>query len=169
MRCININRGWRFGHGLIDNNRRLNGELEERVVDLPHDYMIESDVYAEAPSGPASGYFNAGVAHYWRQLDIPAEWAGERIALRLDGAMMNATVEVNGAKAALHHYGYSPFEADITRLLYPGEPNSVVITVNPSMQPNSRWYSGAGLFRGVALVHMPKLYIAFGGLFGYTK
>ena len=169
MRCININRGWRFGRGLIDNNRRLTGELEERVVDLPHDYMIESDVYAEAPSGPASGYFNAGVAHYWRQLDIPAEWAGERIALRLDGAMMNATVEVNGAKAALHHYGYSPFEVDITRLVYPGEANTVVITVNPSMQPNSRWYSGAGLFRGVALVHMPKLHIAFGGLSGYAQ
>ena len=169
MRCININRGWRFGHGLIDNNRRLTGELEERVVDLPHDYMIESDVYAEAPSGPASGYYNAGVAHYWRSLDIPAEWVGERIALRLDGAMMNATVEVNGAKAALHHYGYSPFEADITRQVYPGAANSVVITVNPSMQPNSRWYSGAGLFRGVALVHMPKLHVAYGGLSGYTK
>jgi len=169
MRCININRGWRFGLGLIDNSRRLTGELEERVVDLPHDYMIESDVYAEAPSGSASGYYNAGVAHYWRQLDVPDEWAGERVALRLDGAMMNATVEVNGAKAALHHYGYSPFEVDITRLVYPGEANSVVITVNPSMQPNSRWYSGAGLFRGVALVHMPKLHIAFGGLSGYTK
>lgn len=168
MRCININRGWRFGQGLIDNNRRLTGELEERAVDLPHDYMIEGDVYPEAPSGSASGYYNAGVAHYWRQLDIPAEWAGERVALRLDGAMMNATVEVNGAKAALHHYGYSPFEADITRLVYPGGANTVVITVNPSMQPNSRWYSGAGLFRGVALVHTPKLHVAFGGLSGYT-
>ena len=169
MRCININRDWRFGHGLVDGNRRLTGELNERVVDLPHDYMIEGDVFAEAPSGPASGYYSAGVAHYWRQLDIPAEWAGERVALRLDGAMMNATVEVNGAKAALHHYGYSPFEVDITRLVYPGAENSVVITVNPSMQPNSRWYSGAGLFRGVALVHMPKLHVAFGGLSGYTK
>ena len=169
MRCININRGWRFGQGLIDGNRRLTGELNERVVDLPHDYMIESDVFAEAPSGSASGYYNAGVAHYWRQLDIPAEWAGERVALRLDGAMMNTTVEVNGAKAALHHYGYSPFEVDITRLVYPGEANCVVITVNPSMQPNSRWYSGAGLFRGVALVHMPKLHVAFGGLSGFAK
>ena len=169
MRSININRGWRFGLGQIDNNRRLNGELNERVVDLPHDYMIETDVFADAPSRQASGYYNAGVAHYWRQIDIPAEWEGERIALRLDGAMMNCTIEVNGAKAALHHYGYAPFEADITHLVYPGGANSVVITVNPSMQPNSRWYSGAGLFRGVSLVHMPKLHIAFGGLSGYTK
>ena len=96
MRSININRGWRFGLGQIDNNRRLNGELNERVVDLPHDYMIETDVFADAPSRQASGYYNAGVAHYWRQIDIPAEWEGERIALRLDGAMMKCTIEVNG-------------------------------------------------------------------------
>ena len=169
MRTVNINRGWRFGLGPANAAKRLMGEADGRIVDLPHDYMIESDVYPEAPSGMASGYYNAGVAHYIRTIDIPAEWAGERVALRLDGAMMNATVEVNGAKAALHHYGYSPFEADITQLVYPGRSNAVVITVNPSMQPNSRWYSGAGLFRGVRLVHMPKLHVAFGGLAGWTR
>lgn len=169
MRTMNLNPGWHFGHGLLDNAGRLAGELDERLVDLPHDYMIEGDVYAGAPSKQAGGYYSAGVAHYWKDVDIPAEWAGERVALRFDGAMMNATVEVNGAKAALHHYGYSPFEVDITRLVYPGEVNCVAITLNPSMQPNSRWYSGAGLFRGVRLSHMPKLHIAFGGLSGYTR
>lgn len=135
MRIIDINRGWHFGHGLVDGRKRLMSELNERLVNLPHDYMIEGDVYPEAPSGPASGYYNAAVAHYWKPIDIPAQWAGERVALRLDGAMMNATIEINGAKALLHHYGYSPFEADITRLVYPGEPNTIVITLNPSMQP----------------------------------
>ena len=66
---------------------------------------------------------------------------------------MNATVEVNGNLACLEHYGYAPFETDITRMVYPGQKNRIVITVNPSMQPNSRWFSGAGLFRGVELVH----------------
>ena len=169
MRSININRSWHFGLGPVNGFERVTGTLEERLVDLPHDYMIEGEVFAEAPSQQASGYYNAGVGHYWKDIDIPAEWAGERIALRLDGAMMNTTVEINGAKAALQHYGYAPFEADITRLIYPGEKNSVVITLNPSMQPNSRWYSGAGLFRGVELVHMPKLHIAFGGLSGYAR
>ena len=169
MRNVNINRGWRFGLGAMNGVERLTGKLDERIVDLPHDYMIEGDVFPEAPSKQASGYYDAGVAHYWKEIDIPAEWAGERVALRLDGAMMNATIEVNGAKALLHHYGYSPFEADITRMVYPGERNTVVITVNPSMQPNSRWYSGAGLFRGVELAHMPGLHLAFGGLSGYTR
>lgn len=169
MRTIDINQGWRFGHGLVDHARRLAGKLDERVVDLPHDYMIEGDVYPQAPSGMASGYYNAAVAHYWKRIDIPVEWAGERVALRTDGAMMNATIEVNGAKAALHHYGYSPFEVDVTQLIYPGQANTIVITLNPSMQPNSRWYSGAGLFRGIQLLHMPKLHAAFGGLAGHTK
>ena len=164
-----IHQGWLFGLGREDQARRLRGLQEDRMVNLPHDYMIESDVYAEAVPGPASGYYSAGVAHYAREIDIPAEWEGDQIFLRLDGAMMNATVEVNGDKAALQHYGYAPFEADITRLVYPGQTNRVVITVNPSMQPNSRWYSGAGLFRNVELVHTPKLHIAFGGLSGYTK
>ena len=169
MRSIKINQGWYFGYGVVDLGKRVRGDFGDRIVNLPHDYMIESDVYAEAPSAQASGYYNAGVAHYIREIDVPEDWKEDRIALRLDGAMMNATIEVNGSLAALQHYGYAPFEADITRLVYPGEKNRIYITVNPSMQPNSRWFSGAGLFRGVELVHMPKVHIAFGGLYGYTK
>ena len=169
MRSMNINQGWHFGLDSLDLRARLSGDFGSRVVNLPHDYMIESDVYAEAPSQAASGYYNAGVAWYEKDIDIPADWANEQIFLRFDGAMMNITVEVNGDKACLQHYGYAPFEADITRYIYAGQKNRVIITVNPSMQPNSRWYSGAGLFRGVELVHTPKLHIAFGGLHGYTK
>ena len=169
MRCIKIHQGWGFGPGLLDQGDRLRGRFGDRTVNLPHDYMIESEVFAGAPSGAASGYYNTGVAHYGREIDIPAEWENDRIFLRLDGAMMNATVEVNGDKAALQHYGYAPFEADITRFVYPGQKNRVVITLNPSMQPNCRWYPGAGLFRGVELVHTPQLHLAFGGLSGYTR
>ena len=169
MRTMKINQGWHFGLGPVDWGKRMRGEYGDRIVNLPHDYMIEGDVFPEVVSGPASGYYNAGVAHYVKEIDIPADWEGERVALRLDGAMMNATIDVNGSLAALQHYGYAPFEADITQHIYPGEKNRIFITVNPSMQPNSRWYSGAGLFRGVEIAHMPKLHVAFGGLSGYTK
>ena len=169
MRSMKINREWDFGMGQVDLGNRLRGIWGDRKVNLPHDYMIKSDVYADAPSGPASGYYNAGVAHYAKEIEIPADWKNDQVFLRFDGAMMNATVEVNGNLACLQHYGYAPFETDITRLIYPGQKNRIVITVNPSMQPNSRWFSGAGLFRGVELVHTPKLHVAFGGLSGYTK
>ena len=166
---MQINQGWHFGQGAMDLKNRLTGDFGSRIVNLPHDYMVESDVYAAAPSGAASGYYNAGVAWYEKDIDIPAAWQDDQIFLRFDGAMMNATVEVNGDKAALQHYGYAPFEADITNLVYPGQKNRVIITLNPSMQPNSRWYSGAGLYRGVELAHAPKLHIAWGGLRGFTK
>ena len=169
MRNMNLDQGWLFGLGNLDLFKQMSGQSDDRIVNLPHDYMVESDVFAEAPSGAASGYYNAGVAHYVKEVPIPAEWAQDRICLRFDGAMMNATVEVNGDKAALQHYGYAPFEVDITRFVYPGETSRIVVTTNPSMQPNSRWYSGAGLFRSVELVHTPRLHLAFGGLSGHTR
>ncbi len=169
MRSVKINQGWVFGMGQTDPWKRLEGIYGDRKVNLPHDYMIEGDVYEGAPSGAASGYYNAEVAHYAREIDIPADWENDQVFLWLDGAMMNATVEVNGSKVMLQHYGYAPFEADITGFVYPGQKNHAVITVNPSMQPNSRWYAGSGLFRGVEMVHTPKLHVAFGGLCGYTK
>ena len=169
MRSMKINQGWRFAFGVPTPEQRAAGNFGSRIVNLPHDYMIESDVYPDAPSQAASGYYNAGVAYYVKEIDLPAQWAKDRICLLLDGAMMNATVDINGAKAALHHYGYSPFEVDISQLVYPGRKNRIVITVNPSMQPNSRWYSGAGLFRGVELTHTPKLHVAFGGISALTR
>ncbi len=169
MRSMKINQEWDFGPGQSEQRARLRGEYADRKVNLPHDYMIEGNVYPEAPSGAASGYYNAETAHYMKDIEIPAEWENDQVFLRLDGAMMNTTVEVNGDKAALQHYGYAPFEADITRFIYPGQKNRILFTVNPSMQPNCRWYSGAGLFRGAELVHTPKVHAVFGGLYGYTR
>jgi beta-galactosidase len=169
MREISLDRDWMFHQGMLGPWDVAQGKLGERAVHLPHDYMIETDTFAEAPSGNASGYYNAGVASYTKMIMIPAEWEGDRIFLRFDGAMMNATVEVNGSKAALHHYGYSPFEVDITDLCYAGQENRVTVTLNPSMQPNSRWYSGAGLYRGVTLAHTPPVHISWHGVYGWTE
>ncbi len=169
MRRINIDREWNFNHGLYGGMAALLGKDESKVVNLPHDYMIENDVEKCAPAGPASGYFNAGVAHYTKKIHIPIEWEDEVVYLSFDGVMMNATVDVNGCKVALQHYGYAPFYVDITSYVYFGKDNRITVTTNPSMQPNSRWYSGAGIYRSVELLHMSKLHIAVDGLFVYTK
>lgn len=169
MRSINFDQGWSFGLGVLSDINGFSGSDPERVVNLPHDYMIESDVREDAPAGHSSGYYTAGVAHYSKKFDVPAEWEGQLISLKFDGVMMNATVDVNGCKVALQHYGYTPFVVDITPYLYWGKENRVSITVNPSMQPNSRWYSGAGIFRSMELVRTPMVYIANDGIYGYTK
>ena len=122
MRNINLNRGWGFGPGLADTFKRLTGRGEGRVVDLPHDYMIESDVYAAAPAGSASGYYNAGVAHYVKAVDIPAEWAGERVALRMDGANLCAGFAQPRNVFfgfSLADTGFCQFNAAILKMLVP--------------------------------------------------
>ena len=167
MKRMNFDRAWTIGPGM--GAVSLQPETQGRLVNLPHDYMIETDVTPDAPAGAATGYYTAGVAHYTKQFMIPAEWAGEEIYLLFDGVMLNVTVEVNGCKAALQHYGYAPFAVNLTPYVYPGEENTVNIVVNPSMQPNSRWYSGAGIFRSVQLAHSPKVHIAPDGIFAYTK
>lgn len=169
MRNTNIDREWTFATGIFNGLDAAMGNGNNRIVNLPHDYMIESEVTKDAPAGASTGFYTAGVAHYTKKLNVPMEWKGQRVALRFDGVMMNATIDVNGCKAALQHYGYTPFEVDITQYLYWGRENRIAVTVNPSMQPNSRWYSGAGIFRSVELVHTPMVYIVNDGIFGYTK
>ena len=169
MRNINIDKEWEFSGGSATGQDSIARRGGKRIVNLPHDYMIEQDVTKNAPAGPSMGYFTAGVAHYTKNIEIPGEWEGEIISLKFDGVMMNATIEVNGCYAAIQHYGYSPFTVDITPYVYFGEPNRISITTNPSMQPNSRWYTGAGIFRSVELVHTPKVHITEGGVYGYTE
>ena len=168
-RAVNIDRGWKFQRNPFQLPVDLSGKSTAREVNLPHDYMLEDGVRADAPAAAAMGYYDGSVAYYSKTLFIPAEWKDEKIFLHFDGVMMNAALEVNGCQVLLHHYGYTPFQADITPYIYPGEDNRITVSVNPSMQPNSRWYTGAGIFRSVELVHTPPIHIAADGIFTYTR
>lgn len=169
MKWENLNRDWFFKKGQV---RLFPGQEEDilgKKVNLPHDYMIRSDVRPDAPAGPAMGYYTEGAATYTKKMFIPAEWEGERIYLHFDGVMMNASVTVNGSLVKVHHYGYTPFTADITDHLYYGEENRISVLVNPSMQPNSRWYTGAGIYRDVSLAHVSPIHIDVNGIFARAK
>lgn len=168
MRNVNIDRGWKFQKGLhsfIPSPEKKDPEIE---VNLPHDYMIGNDVSASAPSGFSGGYYTAGIGSYSKDIEIPAGWENEELYLCFDGVMMNATVEINNSRVFLQHNGYIPFSIKITPYVYFGKTNRISVTVNPCMQPNSRWYTGAGIFRSVELRHMPKLHIADNGIYGRT-
>ena len=168
-RTVNIDGGWKFQYGPFMPGDELSGKCTARTVNLPHDYMLEDNVCEHAPAAAAMGYYNGRVAYYSKTIRIPAAWKKEKVFLHFDGVMMNTVLEVNGCQVLLHHYGYTPFWADITPYLYWGEENRLTLCVNPSMQPNSRWYTGAGIFRSVELVHTPMLHIAPDGIFTYTK
>ena len=168
MRAIDIDQKWTFRRGFHDSLGALN-ENPGEVVDLPHDGMIGTKVSPDAPARSDSGYFTGEISNYTKELMIPAEWEGECVGLKIDGAMMHATVEVNGSLAAQQHYGYAPFYVDLTGLVTFGARNRITIHVNTSMQPNSRWYTGSGLYRGVRLLHGPAVHVVPDGIFVTTK
>ena len=168
MKSICMDQEWTFRRGFCDSLSALDA-THGTIVNLPHDGMIGTPVSPDAPAQADMGYFTGGISNYTKELFIPQEWEKDCVGLLFDGAMMNASVEVNGCKAAAQHYGYAPFYMDLTGLAAFGDVNRITVHVNTSMQPNSRWYTGSGLYRGVRLLHGPKVHIAPDGIFVYTK
>ncbi len=119
------------------------------TVQLPDDYIINMHRSADSVSGAASGFFPAGKAFYTKRFTAPAEWEGQTILLDIDGAYMNAEVTVNGDMMGVHPYGYTPWQIDLSHILIPGEENEIEILTR-CVQPDSRWYSGGGLYRQVS-------------------
>ena len=168
MKSISVNDRWTFRRGFHDSLSMLRND-PGTVVRLPHDGMIGTPVSPEAPARSDMGYFTGGVSNYTKVLMIPREWEKDCVGLKYDGVMMNASVEVNGCKAGSQHYGYAPFYVDLTELVTFGAENRITIHVNTSMQPNSRWYTGSGLYRGACLLHGPRVHIEPDGIFARTR
>lgn len=168
MNKISIDKEWTFRKGLLDSIGILKSDPGV-CVNLPHDGMIGTKVTPDAPSKSDMGYFVGDLTNYTKYVMIPAEWENDCVGLSIDGAMMNATIDVNGGKVALQHYGYAPFYVDLTDYVTFGEENRITIHTNTCMQPYSRWYSGSGLFRGVKLCHGPRVHVAENGIYIYTK
>ena len=168
MRSISLDGEWTFRRGYLDSITMM--EQDPGVlVDLPHDGMIGTPVSPDAPAKADSGYYTGGLTNYTRYVFVPEEWQGSCVGLKLDGVMMNASVDVNGSRVGMCHNGYAPFYVDLTDYVTFGENNRVTINVNTSMQPNSRWYSGSGLYRGVCLMNGPRVHIVPDGLYVFTK
>ena len=163
-----LDREWTFRRGYLDSIGIIESD-PGIIINLPHDGMIGTSVRKDAPSRSDMGYFTGDLTNYTKMVMIPKEWQDECVGLSIDGAMMNATVDVNGCKITLQHYGYAPFYVNLTDYVTFGEENRITINTNTSMQPNSRWYTGSGLFRGVKLCHGPKVHAAEDGIFVYTK
>ncbi|MBO4292736.1 MAG: DUF4982 domain-containing protein [Lachnospiraceae bacterium] len=168
MKEISIDEKWTFRRGMMDSLWMLQADPGVEV-NLPHDGMIGTQVSPDAPAGPDMGYFTGGLSNYVKYIMIPDEWKNDCIGLKFDGAMMNASVDVNGCKVGSQHYGYAPFYVDLTGYVTFGRENRITVNVNTSMQPNSRWYTGSGLYRGVKLCHGPRVHIASDGVFVRTR
>lgn len=150
---ILFNDGWQFC--LCDIGTELSA-LPGRHwydVELPHDWLIND----------ASKLYETGEGWYRRSLPCSAEQLSGRVLLNFDGVYMNSTLFVNGKEAGSWTYGYSAFEHDITDFLHEGE-NELLLRVS-HQSPNTRWYSGAGIFRDVMLKLRSAAYIGTNGVY----
>jgi beta-galactosidase len=127
-----------------------------RKLDLPHDWSVDYAPEESEQTGGGGGYAKAGIGWYRKHFHLDAI-KEEKIFLYFEGIYMNSTVYVNGKKAGGHGYGYTSFYVDITEFLTEGE-NLVAVRVDNSLVPNSRWYSGSGIYRDVYLVRTDRLH-----------
>ena len=140
-----------------------------RRLDLPHDWAIEGDFYAGNPSGAGGGALPGGIGWYRKHFVLSRhDNILDRVFLEFDGVYMNSTVYVNGQEVGFRPYGYSSFEYDITPYVREGE-NVVAVKVDNSDQPNSRWYSGCGIYRHVWLTRTADTHVAHWGVYANSS
>ena len=136
-----------------------------RRLNVPHDWAREGDFFVGNPSGAGGGALPGGIGWYRKHFEVKGEEVKrEKFFLEFDGVYMNSTVYVNGQKVGFRPYGYSSFEYDITPYIKQGE-NVVAVRVDNSDQPNSRWYSGCGIYRHVWLTKTSPIHVKHWGVF----
>ncbi len=158
----NFDCDWRFM--LADSAQMAQADYNDsfwRKIDVPHDWAREGDFFAGHPSGAGGGALPGGIGWYRKHFRIE-ELKDEKVYLEFDGVYMNSTVFVNGRKVGYRPYGYSSFEYDITTYVREGD-NVVAVKVDNSDQPNSRWYSGCGIYRHVWLTRTARVHVGHWG------
>lgn len=169
---ISINQGWQFHRGDVKNIDELKTtQGDDDVVNLPHDFLIGQDwVAPDASERPDNsdagsnvrsrlsprGFKEMGIGWYRYQLTPKDEWKGKRIVLDFQGIMLVGDVYLNGKRIGGTDYGYLGFDIDLSKLLKWGEANEITVKADTRNPNNSRWFTGAGLYRDVNLIITDK-------------
>ncbi len=135
-----------------------------RTINLPHDWSIEGKFSKDAPAGGNGAYLPTGIGWYRKHFQITKEDLQKNIWIEFNGVYMNSDVWLNGHHLGNHPYGYTSFYYKLTPYLKEGE-NIIAVRVDNSLQPNSRWYSGSGIYRNVWLVKTEPLHISHWGVY----
>ena len=151
-----LNDGWQFCKLPLGSTLEDVSNAALQAVDLPHDFLIENE----------NDLYETTDAWYLRTLDVPESWCASCVLVRFDGVYMDCDVLLNGHIVCTHHYGYTAFDVDLTSRLLVGR-NTLAVHVR-HQSPNSRWYSGAGIYRDVTLHVLPKRHIPLDGVYVTT-
>lgn len=167
---LNFNSGWKFLLG--NDSNAINPSYNDaawRTIDLPHDWSIESNFMKDAPATNQGGSLPGGIGWYRKTFSLPADAEEKKINIEFDGVYKNSEVWINGHYLDKRPYGYINFSYDLTPYLFFDKQNVIVVKVDNSQQPDSRWYSGSGIYRDVKLVITKWWYLKKEDVFVYTN
>ncbi len=156
MKRENFNRGWLFS--------KEGNESMAVSIDLPHDAMLLEKRDPNCTNGMNSAYFPGGKYIYSKKWSIPDEWENKTVTIEFEGIYRKSSVYINGTLAGGRPCGYSNFYVCCDGLLKYGEENEIIVKVNNSEEPNSRWYTGSGIYRDVKLIIGEKTHIDIDGV-----
>lgn len=162
--------GWLFR--LADSTQMAQKDYNDRAwrrLNLPQDWAIEGDFRVTNPSGAKGGALPGGIGWYRKHCKINPTAKNDKYYIDFDGVYMNSTVYVNGHCLGTRPYGYSSFQYDLTPYLNKEGDNVIAVRVDNGDQPNSRWYSGCGIYRHVWLTSTSDTHIAHWGVHVVTS
>ncbi|CAN7328042.1 DUF4982 domain-containing protein [Pseudoduganella sp. LjRoot289] len=160
--------GWRFQKAEVKGAEQpAFSDAKWRSLAVPHDWSIEGPYDQANPTGRGGGYLPAGIGWYRKQFALPASEAKRRVRIEFDGVMANSDVWINGHHLGKRPYGYSSFSYDLTGHLKfgKGQTNVIAVRADNEVQPASRYYTGAGIYRHVRLVSTEAVHFGEGGVF----
>ncbi len=160
---MDFNKNWKFYLGDVTSGHLLDlDEQEFKAVNLPHDYSIEQPYNQEVGDG-CTGYLLGGIGWYRKSFQTTPEMKEGKVFVCFDGIYNRSNIYINEHFIAFHPYGYSPLLLDITEYLN-DEDNVLAVQVDHTRYADSRWYTGSGIYRKVALHVLPKTYVPVWGM-----
>jgi len=160
---------WKFALGDHKNAWKSGfNDSSWRTLNLPHDWSIEGENREDAPGGGNTGYFPTGIGWYRKTFDMNKLDKNNLVSIEFDGVYEYSEVWINGKSLGQRPCGYVSFAYDLTPYLKQKN-NVLAVRVDNSKQPNSRWYSGSGIYRHVRLVETGKVHISRYGVFAFTQ
>src|SRR5213595_2535537 len=159
-RTLDFDRGWRFHLGDLSGAEAPGfDDSGWRSLDLPHDWSVEGEFSDTNPAGANGGALPGGVGWYRKVFAVSQNETGRLVFVEFDGVYRNSEVWINGHSLGKRPYGYSSFRYELTPHLRYGRRNVIAVRVDNSQQPNSRWYSGSGIYRHVRLVTTSPVHV----------
>ncbi|MEL4307737.1 beta-galactosidase GalB [Joostella sp. CR20] len=166
-RIVSFNDGWSFHlNDSLQDNDTISNTTKWQDVKVPHDWSIEMDFDENSPTGHGGAYLTGGLGWYKKSFKISENDKDKRLSIVFDGVYSYSDVWVNNHYLGNRPNGYVGFEYDITPYVNFGDKtNEIIVRVNNKNQPNSRWYSGSGIYRNVWLKTTHKIHVAQWGTF----